>query len=97
MKFVDVQTGPASGIGDTGSCLGCKMTGGHRIILFLSEVHPLVSDHLALLHPYIKVCVNRMLPTLFQYGDVFPTEKEYWIEGGVLLLHSSSHLPLATN
>ncbi len=39
----------------------------------------------------IKVCVNRkLLLTLFQYSDVFPTEMEYWIEGVVLFLHSSS-------
>ncbi len=41
--------------------------------------------------PYIKLRVNRkLLPTLFQYGDVFPTEYEYWIEDGAppLISHS---------
>ncbi len=62
---------------------------------FFLEVRPFVT---MLLHTYIKVCVNwKLLPTLFQYGDVFPTEMEYWIKGGVLFLRSSSHLSLAAN
>ncbi len=38
-----------------------------------------------------------MLPTLFQYGDVFPTETEYWLEGGDLFLRSSSNLSFAND
>ncbi len=62
--------------------------GGHKIIFFCLFVCFLVGsppscDHRALLHTYIKDSMNRkLLPTLFQYGDVFPTETEYWIKGG---------------
>ncbi len=46
----------------------------------------------------IKVRMNwKLLLTLFQYSDVFPTEKEYWTEGVVLFLRSSSRLLLAAN
>ncbi len=39
---------------------------------------------------YFRVRVKqKLLPTLFQYGDVFPAESEYWEEGGVLFLCSS--------
>ncbi len=79
------QAGPARGIGDIGSCPGHKMTGGCRtkycflvcLFVFWSEVRPLVTI------ANIKDSVNRkLLPTLFHYGDVFPTETEYWIKGG---------------
>ncbi len=40
---------------------------------------------------FLKVRVNqKLLPTLFQCSDVFPAETEYWTEGVVLFLHSSS-------
>ncbi len=67
------------------------MTGGAAQKLFFSEVTIVLSYT----RISIKVHVNRkLLPILFQYGDVFPTETEYWIESGILFLHSSSHLSL---
>ncbi len=40
---------------------------------------------------FLKVRVNqKLLPTVFQCSDVFPAETEYWTEGVVLFLRSSS-------
>ncbi len=86
----ELGTTPARGIGNIGSCLGRKMTGEHHRKFFFGVGRASSCDHRALLHPYIKVRLNRMLlPSLFQYGDIFPTEMEYWVEGGVLFLRSS--------
>ncbi len=66
------------------------MTGERHRKFFWGVGRALTCDHCAFLHPYINVRLNRMLlPSLFQYGDIFPTEMEYLVEGGVLFLRSS--------
>ncbi len=51
----------------------CLLRNLYKDILVLEKMHKQA----------FKVVNWKLLPTGFQCGDVFPTETEYWVEGGV--------------